>query len=139
MDHELLKNCGLWTVDCGLNNKIMKYIAVEEFCTHHGVEVMLVREFADFGLIQLLVEENREFVPDEEVSRLERMLRLSQELEVNKEGIDIILHMREELKQLRREADQLRYRLRQLEEERTHRLVTLPQTGGFLIDYTGTD
>ena len=139
MDHRLLKNCGLWTVDCRLNNKIMKYIAVEEFCTHHGVEVMLVREFADFGLIQLLVEENREFVPDEEVSRLERMLRLSQELEVNKEGIDIILHMREELKQLRREADQLRYRLRQLEQERTHRLLTLPQTGGFLIDYTATD
>jgi hypothetical protein len=47
--------------------------------------------------------------------------------------------MREELKQLRREADQLRYRLRQLEEERTHRLVTLPQTRGFIIDYTGTE
>jgi chaperone modulatory protein CbpM len=126
-------------MDYGLNDQIMKYLAVEEFCTHHGVEVMLVREFADFGLIQLFVEEDREFVPDEEVSRLERMLRLSQELEVNKEGIDIILHMREELKQLRREADQLRYRLRQLEEERTHRLVTQPQTRGFIIDYTGTD
>jgi chaperone modulatory protein CbpM len=117
----------------------MKYIAVEEFCTHHGVEVMLVREFADFGLIRLFVEQNREFVPDEEVSRLERMLRLSQELEVNKEGIDIILHMREELKQLRQEADRLRYRLRQLEAERTHRLLTQPQTRGFLIDYTDPD
>jgi chaperone modulatory protein CbpM len=117
----------------------MKYIAVEEFCTHHGVEVMLVREFADFGLVQLSVQENGEFVPDEEVSRLERMLRLFQDLEVNKEGIDIILHMREELKQLRREAAQLRYRLRQLEEERTHRLVTQPQVLGFLIDYSDRD
>jgi chaperone modulatory protein CbpM len=117
----------------------MRYIAVEEFCTHHGVEVMLVREFADFGLIQLRVEENQEFVADEEVSRLERMLRLSQELGVNKEGIDIILHMREELKQLRREAAQLRYRLQQLEEERTHRLVIQPQTRGFLIDYSDMD
>jgi chaperone modulatory protein CbpM len=117
----------------------MKYIAVEEFCTHHGVEVMLVRAFADFGLVRLMVEENREFVPDEEVPRLERMLRLSQELEVNLEGIDIILHMREELKQLRREADHLRYRLRQLEAERTHRLLTQPQAHGFLIDYSDLD
>jgi hypothetical protein len=117
----------------------MRYIAVEEFCNHHGVEVMLIREFADFGLIQLSVQENKEFVPDEEVSRLERMLRLFQELEVNKEGIDIILHMREELKQLRRETGFLRYRLRQLEEERTHRLVTHPQSGGFIIDYSAPD
>jgi chaperone modulatory protein CbpM len=117
----------------------MKYIAVEEFCTHHGVEIMLIREFADFGLIELSVQESGEFVPDEEVSRLERMLRLFRELEVNKEGIDIILHMREELKQLRRETADLRHRLRQLEEERTNRLVSLPQTQGFIIDYSGMD
>jgi chaperone modulatory protein CbpM len=117
----------------------MKHIAVEEFCLLHGVEVVLVREFADFGLLQLRVEENREFVPAEEVSRLERMLRLSQDLEVNKEGIDIILHLREELQQLRREAANLRYRLGQLEAERTHRLVTQPQARGFIIDYTGMD
>lgn len=117
----------------------MKYIAVEEFCNHHGIEVMLLREFAEFGLVDLYVEENREFLPDVEVSRVERMLRLSQELEVNKEGIDIILHMREELKQLRREAANLRYRLQQLEAERTHWLVTQPQSQGFIIDYSGMD
>jgi hypothetical protein len=117
----------------------MKYIAVEEFCSHHGVEVMLIREFADFGLIRLTVQENQEFVSAEEVSRLERMLRLFQDLEVNKEGIDIILQMREELKQLRQEAAQLRYRLRQLEEERTHRLVLQPQARGFIIDYSAPD
>jgi chaperone modulatory protein CbpM len=117
----------------------MKYIAIEEFCSHHGVEVMLVREFADFGLIQLTRQEDQDFVAPEEVSRLERMLRLARDLEVNKEGIDIILHMREELQQLRREAAALRYRIRQLEEERTHRLVSQPQARGFIIDYSATD
>ncbi len=117
----------------------MRYIAIEEFCSHHGVEVMLVREFADFGLIQLHQAEDGEFVPDEEISRLERMLRLSQELDVNLAGIEIIMHMREELKQLRREAATLRYRLQQLEAERTHRLVTQPQARGFIIDYSGLE
>ena len=117
----------------------MRYIAIEEFCSHHGVEVVLVREFADFGLVQLHKTENQEFVPMEEVSRLERMLRLSQELGVNLEGIEVILQMREEIKQLRREAAQLRYRIGQLEQERTHRLVIQPQTQGFIIDYSGQD
>ncbi|MGV3503374.1 MAG: chaperone modulator CbpM [Adhaeribacter sp.] len=117
----------------------MRYIAIEAFCFHHGVEVMLVREFADFGLIRLERQEDKEVVPEEEVPRLERMLRLSQELEVNKEGIAVIMQMREELKQLRRERDLLTYRLRQLEEERTFRLVHQPQNQGFLIDYSGMD
>jgi len=117
----------------------MRYIAIEAFCSHHGVEVMLVREFADFGLIRLERQEDKEVVPEEEVTRLERMLRLSQELEVNKEGIAIILQMREELKQLRRETMQLRYRLGQLEEERTHRLLTQARNLGFLMDYPGFD
>ena len=93
----------------------MRYIAVEEFCNHHGIEVKLIREFADFGLVALHVENSQEYLPDKAISRLERTLRLFQELEVNKEGIEVILHMRKQLKKLRRQQENLQYRLQQLE------------------------
>ncbi|KAA5545718.1 chaperone modulator CbpM [Adhaeribacter rhizoryzae] len=93
----------------------MKYIAIEEFCSHHGVEVTLIREFAAFGLVPLHVEDNREFLPDKAITRLERTLRLFHDLEVNKEGIEVILHMRKQLKKLRREHNLLQHQLQQLE------------------------
>jgi DNA-binding transcriptional MerR regulator len=94
----------------------MKYIAVEEFCNLHGVEVKLIREFADFGLVSLHIEDNREFLPLKAITRLERTLRLFRELEVNKEGIEVILHMRQQLKKLRRQQVQLNSRLQQMEQ-----------------------
>jgi DNA-binding transcriptional MerR regulator len=117
----------------------MRYIAIEEFCQHHGIEVTVIREFADFGLTQLTVEDNREFVEDTEVKRLERMLRISRDLGVNKEGIDIILNMRQQLQKLRRERENLRYRLLQLEAESRQRLANMPFATNQVIDYADTN
>jgi hypothetical protein len=110
----------------------MRYIAIEEFCHHHGVEVNLIREFADFGLFALHVQDNQEFVPGAAINRLERMLRLFQELEVNKEGIEVILHMRRRLKKLRQKHAQLQYRLQQLEQAKPS--VSGPSRSHFIID-----
>lgn len=116
----------------------MRYIAIEEFCQHHGIEVTVIREFADFGLMQLTVENNQEFVKDTKVKRLERMLRISRDLGVNKEGIDIILNMRKQLQKLRRERENLRYRLMQLEAENHQHLANTPTAGNQVIDYFDT-
>lgn len=113
----------------------MKYITLEEFCTHHNIEVTLIQEFAEFGLVPLHVQENRQFLPDTAIKQLERMLRLFRDLEVNKEGIEIILNMRKEIKQLRREANHLRYRLQQLEREQQQQLSGSSQARSFIIDY----
>jgi chaperone modulatory protein CbpM len=100
----------------------MNYIAIEEFCSHHGVQVTLIREFADFGLVHLQEKENQAFVPAEEIEKLERLLRLHSELGINTEGLDIILNMRDQLVSLNSELETIRYRLRQLEQEQNLRL-----------------
>jgi chaperone modulatory protein CbpM len=100
----------------------MNYIAIEEFCTHHGIQVTLVREFADFGLVHLQEQEEKAFVPAEEIEKLERMIRLHSELGINKEGLEIILNMRDQLVSLNSELETIRYRLKQLEQEQDLRL-----------------
>ena len=100
----------------------MNFIAIEEFCTYHGIQVTLVREFADFGLVHLQEQEQKAFVPAEEIEKLERMIRLHSELGINKEGLEIILNMRDQLISLNSELETIRYRLKQLEEEQNLRL-----------------
>ena len=100
----------------------MNYIEIEKFCTHHGIQVTLVREFADFGLVHLQEQEKKAFVPEEEIEKLERMIRLHSELGINKEGLEIILNMRDQLDSLNSELETIRYRLRQLEDEQNLRL-----------------
>jgi hypothetical protein len=100
----------------------MNYIAIEEFCTHHGIQVTLIREFADFGLVHLQEQEKKAFVPEAEIEKLERMIRLHEELGINKEGLEIILNMRDQLVSLNSELETIRYQLRQLEAEQDLRL-----------------
>ncbi|QNF35694.1 hypothetical protein HUW51_24400 [Adhaeribacter swui] len=112
----------------------MNYIAIEEFCRQNGVEVRLIQEFADFGLVQLQTSEKGQTIAAAEVKQLERMLRLALDLDLNPEGIDVILHMRQQMQRLRRKAQKLENRLRQLEQERYWRLVEGPQSRGHIVD-----
>ncbi len=111
----------------------MKYISIEEFCSHHGVEVRLIQEFADFGLVQLHTSQDQKVMPASEVKRVERMLRLALDLDLNPEGIDIILNMRQEMVRLRRQAQRMQNRLHQLEQERSQNLRGNAQQG-YIID-----
>ena len=118
----------------GKQNLNRNYIAIEEFCQYHGVELRLVQEFADFSLVQIQTSQNGLVVPASEVKQLERMLRLALDLDLNPEGIDVILNMRQEMQRLRRKAQRLQNRLRQLEEERHWNLREGPQSRGYIID-----
>src|SRR5690606_18857201 len=106
-------------------SKNMNYIAIEEFCTHHGIQVTLIREFADFGLVQLQEQEQKAVLPAGEIEKLERLLRLHSELGINKEGLEIILNMRDQLLNLNSELETIRYRLQQLEKEQDLKLFGL--------------
>ncbi len=112
----------------------MNHITIEEFCQHYGVEVRLIQEFADYGLVQLQTNQNHQVVPASEIKQLERMLRLALDLDLNPEGIDVILNMRQEMQRLRRKAQRLQNRLQQLEQERHWNLLAGPQSRGHITD-----
>jgi chaperone modulatory protein CbpM len=110
-----------------------KYITVEEFSRFHQLELTIMREFIDFGLVEVHHVAEKECLPTEDLERVERLTRLYQDLGINKEGIDIILDLRERLIALQEEKDALQYRLHQLEQEHQQRLRP-PQARTFIID-----
>jgi len=110
------------------------YISIEEFSSQHGIEVTLIREFAEFGLLHTHFEQNLECLMAEDVVHVQRLIRLYQDLGINKEGIDIILSMREQILSMQEELETLRYKAQRLEQERNLRLMDLPYTQGLIID-----
>ena len=76
----------------------MHYITLQQFCTFHRVEPVLIHEFIDYGIIELPVEEREvTVIPESQIPRIERALRLHNELEVNSAGIHIILRLLDQL------------------------------------------
>jgi MerR family transcriptional regulator/heat shock protein HspR len=53
-----------------------------------------IKIFEEEGLLEIRIENNRRFFLEDDLERLEIIRRLRDELGVNIEGIDVILHMR---------------------------------------------
>lgn len=67
-----------------------KYIAVEEFCFSHGVTTQFIIQLHDFGLIEVVTKEDMEYIQYEELPKVEKIVRLHSDLNINLEGIEVI-------------------------------------------------
>ena len=88
------------------------FIPAEQFCTHHQVEYSFIRLLHDNGLVEINSIDNTEFLSEECLPDVERMVRLHYDLDINLEGIEAISHLLKKIDQMQHEMNDLRNRLR---------------------------
>lgn len=93
-----------------------KYIRITELCSYYSIDDSFVHSLRDYGLMEIVVMEDQEVIPEEQVKDFEKMLRLHYELEINLEGIDAINHLLHQIRDLQEEVKSLRNRLTRWEE-----------------------
>ena len=86
-------------------------IVLDEFCASHQVEISFVRSLEEHGLIETIIVNETLCVPRNELSRLEQIVRLHQELNINPEGIDAINILLKRIENLQNEITELRNKL----------------------------
>jgi hypothetical protein len=88
-----------------------KLVLVQTLCTHYELEASFFESLEEIGLI-ILVRENEEvYVPEAEVTDLEKVLRLQKELDINLEGIDVIFNLLGKVESLQTELTLAKQRL----------------------------
>jgi chaperone modulatory protein CbpM len=92
-------------------------IATNDFCTYHHVEYTFVDSLNEAGLIEIKIINEERFIPEGELQKLERMIRLHHELEINVAGIEAITHLLQRVENMHEEMRVLRNRLRRYEEK----------------------
>lgn len=83
-------------------------IQIELFCEFHNVDVQLVYSFIDKGFIRVVKEKESTVIPESDIEKLERCIRLTNELGVNLAGLEVIHNMRSRMIELRRELSYLK-------------------------------
>jgi len=91
-------------------------IVLDEFCASHQVEISFVRSLEEHGLIEIIIVNEILCVPGNELSRLEQIVRLYQELNINPEGIDAINVLLKHIENMQNEITDLRNKLNFYEE-----------------------
>lgn len=86
-------------------------IYLPQFCEHHHVDLAFVQSLGDYGLIGIVIVEEKPYLPLSELKNTEQMIRLHYELEINLEGLDAISHLLRRMDEMQREIINLRNRL----------------------------
>lgn len=92
-------------------------ISTDEFCIHHNIEFSFIRNLEEFGLVETVSVQQVQYIPENQLQKLERMLRLHRDLDINAEGIETIGHLVEKIKDLQQQVVNLKNRLRLYEDE----------------------
>ena len=92
-----------------MNNEHL--IPVAEFCTHYKVESSFIHSLVEFGLLQITIIEETHYLAKEQISEVEKMIRMHYDLDINVEGIEAISHLLRRISTLQEELTALKNRL----------------------------
>ena len=112
-----------------------RFIELREVSERFHIEFEVCRQFAEIGIVATIVEDNTLYIEPEDVPTLRQAVSLYRDLGVNKEGIDVILTMRQRIVQLQKEVEQLTRRAERLEQEYLQKNVELPRKRGLFFEF----
>ena len=75
-------------------------ILVKQFCVSHDIDITFITALQNFGLIEIIVVEENQYLYPQQLKEVEKMIRLHYDLEVNLEGIDIITNLLKRIENL---------------------------------------
>ena len=84
-------------------------ITVKDFCVYHNVAHTFVEYLADAGLVKVT---KTNCIPLDEIQKVERLVRLHNQLEINEPGVATINNLLEKLDDMEQEMSVLRSKLR---------------------------
>ena len=87
------------------------YIAVNEFCINHNIEVSFISSLQETGLIEIAFVEEMAFIDADELQQVEKFIRFYYDLDINLEGIETITHLLRRMNAMQDEITSLRNRL----------------------------
>ena len=86
-------------------------IALNDFCSGHQIEISFIQSLEEHGLVQTVIVDQSLCVYAHDLPKLERIVRLYQELNINAEGLDVIDHLLKRIEAMQHEISELRNRL----------------------------
>jgi len=93
-----------------------QYITIQTFCTNYDIEFSFINSLSEFGLIEITTIDKIEYLPQNKIIEIEKMVRLHHDLGVNIEGIDVISNLTEKVRDLQEEINYLKNRIQFYEE-----------------------
>ena len=86
-------------------------IPADEVCIRYKIVRTFVQSLNESGIIEVIMVEETEYIHCDELSNIEKFMRLHRDLDINLEGIEAIHHLLNQIRQLQKDNRRLKNRL----------------------------
>ncbi|WP_020538884.1 chaperone modulator CbpM [Lewinella cohaerens] len=91
-----------------------KYLSIQQICHSYQVSPSLLVALEEYELIEIEYTNQEGYLGIDELAKLERLLRLNQDLDINVAGLCVVHELLEERKRLREELNRLQRQMNRL-------------------------
>jgi 3-keto-L-gulonate-6-phosphate decarboxylase len=92
--------------------KAKSQITIESLCVHYKLEFSFFNSLNELGLIQIDIINNDASIAAKNLSALDKMIRLHKDLDLNIEGIEVVLNLIDKVNTLQTELSIARNKLK---------------------------
>ena len=93
------------------------FIPADQFCARHNIELSFISTLHENGLIQMVTVEHTQFIPEDHLPELEKLVRLHYDLDINLEGLEAITYLLQRIESLQDELWRMKRQLRLYEND----------------------
>lgn len=97
-----------------MNSKSL--IQIKQFCLYHEIENTFITELNNYGLVEIIILDEDEYLQPEQLPTVEKMIRMHYDLKINLEGIDAIYHLLNKIEVLQQNLNTVQNKLRLFEQ-----------------------
>jgi hypothetical protein len=87
-------------------------ISTNDFCTWHQVEYTFISSLHEAGLVEITIVDKTEYIPETQLQKLEKMVRMHHDLDINIAGIEAITHLLDRFEAIQEDMRALKNKLR---------------------------
>lgn len=86
-------------------------ITIQQFCTYYEVSESFIDSLYEFELIEIVKEDNVKCVSLTQINKIEKLMRLHYDLDINLEGVQAISNLLNQVETLQERVNYLKNRL----------------------------
>ena len=86
-------------------------ITITDFCGYHQIDHTFITSLHEAGLVKIDTVNETPYIPEAELQKLEQMIRLHHDLEINIAGIEAISHLLQRVESLNQDIRNMRNKL----------------------------
>ncbi|MBD0832762.1 chaperone modulator CbpM [Aestuariibaculum sediminum] len=90
-------------------------ISIQDIMEHHSLDVDFIDAIENYQLVTFVVQKSSKYIREDDMPRLEQIIRLHYDLEINMAGIEVIKHMLDKMEGLHDTIRKLQNKLNRYE------------------------